>query len=121
MTTQEVASRYYELACQNKWSEIQETLHDENIIQKEPEHSVPAGIEVITRGKTAVVAKSNAHRAMIEAIHSRYTSEPLVAGNFFTIVLRRDVTYKGRPRAISEEIAVIEVQHGKIVSEQFFY
>jgi len=121
MTTQEVAARYYELACESKWGEIQETLHDENILQREPEHGVPAGIEIVTRGKAAVKAKSEAHRAMIEAIHSRHTSEPVVAGNFFTTVLKRDVTYKGRPRVNSEEIAVIEVKDGKIVSETFFY
>jgi hypothetical protein len=121
MTTQEVAARYYELACQNNWSEIQETLHDENVESREPENGAPAGIETITRGKAALKAKSDSHRAMIESMHSRHTSEPLVAGNFFTIVLKRDVTYKGRPRAISEEIAVIEVKNGKIVSETFFY
>jgi hydrogenase maturation factor HypE len=121
MTTQEVAARYYELACQNKWSEIHETLHDENIVQHESENGRPAGIEPITRGKVAVQAKSEAHRATIEAIHSRHTSEPLVAGNFFTTVLQRDVTYKGRPRVNSEEIAVIEVKDGKIASETFFY
>jgi len=121
MTTQEVAARYYELACQNKWIEIQDTLHDESIVSREPDHGVPAGIETITRGKAAVKAKTDAHRAMIETMHSRHTSEPLVAGNFFSIALKRDVTYKGRPRAISEEIAVIEVKNGKIVSETFFY
>jgi hypothetical protein len=121
MTTPEVAARYYELACQNKWNEIQENLHDENIVQREPEHGRPPGIDSITRGKTAVKAKSDAHRVMIEAIHSRHTSEPLVAGNFFTTTLQRDVTYRGRPRVNSEEIAVIEVKDGKIVAETFFY
>ena len=121
MTTKEVAARYYELACQSKWHEIHETLHDDNIVQREPEQDRPPGIESVTRGKVAVKAKSDAHRAMIEAIHSRYTSEPLVAGNFFTITLQRDVTYRGRPRVNSEEIAVIEVKNGKIVSETFFY
>lgn len=121
MTTQEVAARYYELACQNKWNEIHETFHDENIVSREPEKGVPAGIEPITRGKAAVRAKGEAHRAMIEAIHGRHTSEPVVGGNFFSLALQRDVTYKGRPRAISEEIAVIEVSNGMIVSETFFY
>jgi hypothetical protein len=121
MTTQEVAARYYELACQNKWSEIHETLHDENIIQRESENGRPAGIEAVTRGKAAVKEKSDAHRATIEAIHSRHTSEPLVGGNFFSTVLKREVTYRGRPRVNSEEIAVIEVKNGKIVAENFFY
>lgn len=121
MTTQQVAARYYELAIQNKWSEIHETFHDEDIISKESEHGVPPGIDPITRGKAAVKAKGDTHRTMIEEIHSRYTSEPLVAGDFFSIVLRRDVTYKGKPREISEEIAVIGVKDGRIVSETFFY
>ena len=121
MTTQEVAARYYELACQSKFNEIHETLHDENILQREPEHGAPAGIEPVTRGKAAVKAKSDAHRTMIEAVHSRHTSEPVVAGNFFTTVLKRDITYRGRPRTNTEEIAVIEVKNGKIVSETFFY
>lgn len=121
MTTQEVAARYYELACQNKWNEIHETFHDENIVSKESEQGVPPGIDPVTRGKAAVKAKGDTHRAMIETIHSRFTSEPLVAGNFFSLVLRRDVTYKGKPREISEEIAVIGVKDGKIISETFFY
>jgi hypothetical protein len=121
MTTQEVAARYYELACQNKWNEIHETIHDENIIQREPDHGRPPGIDAITRGKAAVKAKSDAHRATIEAIHSRHTSEPLVAGSFFTTTLQRDVTYRGRPRVNSEEVAVMEVKNGRIVSETFFY
>ena len=121
MTTKEVAARYYELANQGKWSEIQEIFHDDNIVSREPEQGAPAGIEAITRGKAAVKAKSDNHRAMVETLHSRHTSEPQVAGNFFTTVLKRDVTYKGKPRIYSEEIAVIEVRDGKIVSETFFY
>jgi len=40
----------YGLACQN---EIQEILHDENIVSREPEHGAPPGIETITKGKAA--------------------------------------------------------------------
>src|SRR5579872_6720264 len=107
MTTQEVAARYYELACQNNWGEIHEAFHDENIVSREPETGAPAGIPIVTKGKAAVKMKSDNHRAMIETMHSREISEPLVAGDFFTVVLKRDVTYKGRPRVHSEEIAVI--------------
>ncbi len=121
MTTKDVAARYYDLALQNKWHEIHETLHDDNIVQREPEQGRPPGIEAITRGKAAVKAKSDAHRVTIEAIHSRHTSEPVVAGNFFTTALQRDVTYRGKARVNSEEIVVIEVKNGKIVSETFFY
>ena len=121
MTTQEVANRYYELASQSKWTEIQDGFYDENVISQEPEHAASRGWEVITKGLEAVKAKSKKNREMIETIHGRDCSEPIVGGNFFSIVLKRDVTFKNGPRMQSEEIGVFQVAEGKIVLEQFFY
>jgi hypothetical protein len=121
MTTQEVANRYYELACQSKWLEIQDELHDDNVICQEPEHVASRGVQVMTKGREAVKAKSIANRGMIETIHSQYCSEPIVGGNFFSVVLKRDVTFKNKPRMELEEICVFQVAEGKIISEQFFY
>jgi hypothetical protein len=121
MTTQEVASRYYELAGQNKWLEIQDEFHDDTVISQEPEHAAARGVQVMTKGREAVKVKTNANREMIDTIHSQYCSEPLVAGNFFSVVLKRDVTFKNRPRMSLEEICVFQVREGKIVLEQFFY
>lgn len=121
MTTQEVANRYYELASQSKWTEIQTELHDDNVLCQEPEHAALRGVQIMTKGREAVTAKSIANREKIETIHSQYCSEPIVAGNFFSIVLKRDVTFKNAPRMNAEEIGVFQVTGGKIVSEQFFY
>lgn len=121
MTTQEVATRYCELASQGRWTEIQDQLHDDNVICQEPEHAALRGVQVITKGKDAVKAKSVANREMIETLHSQYCSEPIVAGDFFTVALKREVTFKGKPRMTREEICVFQVTNGKIVSEQFFY
>jgi hypothetical protein len=121
MTTQEAANRYYELATQSKWTEIQDELHDDTVICQEPEHVASRGVQVMTEGREAVKAKSIANREMIETIHSQYCSEPIVAGNFFSVALKRDVTFKNKPRMKLEEICVFQVTEGKIVSEQFFY
>jgi hypothetical protein len=121
MTTQEVANRYYELASQSKWIEIQEELHDDNVISQEPEHAASRGIQVMIKGREAVKAKATANRETIDTIHSQFCSEPVVAGNFFSLGLKRDVTYKGRPRVQLEEICVFQVKEGKIVLEQFFF
>lgn len=121
MTTQEVANRYCELANQNKWPEILEELCGEELINKEPEHVIARGIPTITTGLENVKAKGIANRAMIEAVHSQHCSEPLVAGDFFTVVLSRDVTYKGRPRMHREELGVFQLREGKIIAEEFFY
>ena len=121
MTTQQVANRYCELMKQKKRIEIQERLYDKDIINKEPEHAAAMGMAIITKGLDAVKAKSKARGEMIETVHNEYCSEPLVAGNYFTVALERDMTMKGRPRVYLSEIAVFEVKEGKIVSEQFFY
>jgi hypothetical protein len=121
MTTQEVANRYYELARQNRWDEIQDTLHDQDVTCQEPEHVAQRGMQVTTKGKKAVKAKTKANREMIEAIHSQDCSEPAVAGNFFSVALKRDLTFKNKSRMTLEEIGIFQVKDSKIVSEQFFY
>jgi len=47
--------------------------------------------------------------------------EPVVAGNFFTVALTRDLTFTNRPRMQMEEIGLFQVQDGRIVSEEFYY
>ncbi|MBN8854062.1 MAG: hypothetical protein BGO55_06710 [Sphingobacteriales bacterium 50-39] len=121
MTTQETAARYYELASQREFVQIQDTLYDENVVCQESDKAASMGIPVLTNGQEAVKAKGIARRATIEAIHSYTCSEPLVAGEFFSVVLKQEVTFKGRPRIELEEVAVFHVQNGKIVKEQFFY
>jgi hypothetical protein len=121
MTTQKVANRYYELAGESNWTQVQDELHGDNVISREPDHAALRGVQVITEGVEAVKAKTAANREMIETIHSHSCSEPIVAGNFFSIALKRDVTFKGKPRMKQDEICVLQVTDGKIVSEQFFY
>lgn len=121
MTTQDIANRYYELARDSKWTEIQDELHDDNVLCREPEHAASRGIPVMTQGKEALKAKSAANRDKIETIHDQSCSEPIVAGDFFSVALKRDVTFKGMPRRKLEELGVFEVRDGKIVEERFFY
>ena len=121
MTTQQVASRYYELAKKQKWTEIQDELYGDDVVNKEPEHAISMGIPTVTSGLAAVKAKGEARRKLIEAIHGQECSEPVVGGKFFSLSMSRDVTFTGRPRVNLEEIAVFEVRDGKIVCEQFFY
>jgi hypothetical protein len=121
MTTQEIASRYYELASQRQIAEIHDNLYADDIVSQEPEKAAANGLAVITTGREAIKAKGAARRATIEAIHSYSCSTPIVAGEFFSVVLKQEVTFIGRPRLSLEEIAVFQVQNGRIVKEQFFY
>ena len=57
----------------------------------------------------------------IEAAHKRYTTAPVVAGNFFVVGREVDITTQGFGRIQINEIMLYEVKDGEIVSEQFFY
>src|SRR5580658_8018665 len=104
MTVQEVANRYYQLACQGKWLVVIDELHDTNVVCQEPVAAAAKGMQVplMTKGKEAVIAKNMGNLLMIEILHSEYCGEPIVGGDYFSVTLKRDVTYKGRPRMIFE-------------------
>lgn len=117
MTTVEVAARFNQLAQEGKFDLIQEELYDENVKSVEPSHSLWKSVQ----GLDNVRKKGAEWNKMIEVMHDGYTSEPLVAGNFFVCTMGMDVTLKGQPRMKSDEVAVYEVKDGKIVLEQFFF
>src|ERR1700761_2442164 len=120
MTTQELATRYREMMLDRKFIEIQDTYYAEDVVCQEMEKATAMGLAVITQGREAIKAKGVARRATIETMHSYHCSEPLVAGEFFTVVLKQDVTFKGRPRTQVEEVGVFHVKDGKVIKEQFF-
>jgi limonene-1,2-epoxide hydrolase len=116
-TTQEVADRFYELAQQGKFDQIQDELYDENVRSVEPAHSNWQNVQGIDKIKE----KAKQWQEMTEEMHGGYTGKPQVAGNFFSCVMGMDVTIKGQGRVKMDEIAVYEVKDGKIVLEHFFF
>ena len=72
-------------------------------------------------GLEAIKQKGAAFNQMVEEMHSGYSTEPVVAGNHFTVAMGMDVTMKGMGRSKMDEVAVYEVKDGKIVKEQFFF
>jgi len=117
LTTEQVADRFYTLAQQGKFDEIQDELYDSNVKSIEPAHSDWQTVE----GLDKVKEKAVQWQETIEEVHGGYTNAPQVAGNFFSCVMGMDVTLKGQPRLKLDEIAVYEVRDGKIVLEQFFF
>jgi ketosteroid isomerase-like protein len=120
MTTQEVANRFNELAQTGEWNKVQEELYADNAVSIEPAHAAAMGMGN-AEGIDAIKKKGEAFGQMVEEMHGGYSSEPLVAGNHFTVAMGMDVTMKGAGRMKMDEIAVYEVKDGKIVKEQFFF
>ena len=118
MTTQEVANRYMELEKQGKYDQIQDELYSADCESIEPPHA--QGLKSV-KGIEAIKEKGRQFGEAIEEMHGGYCSEPVVAGNHFSVAMGMDVTFKGQPRMNMDEVAVFKVENGKIVSEQFFF
>ena len=118
MTTQEIASRYNQLAQAEKWFDIQEEFFAENIRSIDPPESPYFGY---AEGKESVRKKGETFTKKITAVHRLYTSEPVVAGDHFAVAREVDITVEGHGRIQINQIMMYEVKDGKIVLEQFFY
>lgn len=122
MTTQEVANRYYELARQGKWFEIQDELFADDVRSVEPEDA-PLRYRYLksAEGKDNVRRKAEEWVSRVETLHSMYFSEPVVGGNHFSMAWGIDADVSGLGRKKIDEIMLYEVRDGQIVLERFFY
>ena len=118
MTIQEVASKLVELCRQGQFEAAQKEFYTDQTTSTEPDNS--PGFKSVT-GLDKIIEKGHQFQAMIEAVHSVSISDPVIAGDWFSINLLMDVTLKGMGRVNMDEIAVYHVKNGKVMSEEFFY
>ncbi len=117
MTTQEVANQLVDYCRQGQFTEAQTNLYHANAKSVEPAGSGWPDVE----GMEGIAAKGEQWSNMVQEVHGVTISDPIVAGNFFSISMANDVTFKEGGRMLMEEICIYEVQEGKIVTEQFFF
>ncbi|HTU46010.1 MAG TPA: nuclear transport factor 2 family protein [Bryobacteraceae bacterium] len=119
MTTVDVAVTLVRLCSEGKFQEATEKLYSQDIVSVEA--GAPPGQSRESKGLDAVRAKgewwTNNHE-----VHSSTVEGPLVAGSYFAVTFKLDVTFKPEAKRFQmEEIGVYKVADGKIVSEEFFY
>ena len=118
MTTQEIATRFNELAQQEKWFEIQDEFFADNVKSIEPPGSLYFGY---AEGKSSVRKKAEEFVKKIQDFHGAYTTQPVTGGNHFAVGRGMEITVEGFGRIKIDQIMLYEVKDGRIVSEQFFY
>ena len=117
MTTQEIANRLVELCRTGQNDTAYKELFHENAVAVEPaKWNVPD-----TVGVEALLQKAKGWQEDMVEMHDSSVSDPLVAGDYFTVTMMVDLTTKSRGRNKMEEICLYEVQDGKIVKESFFH
>lgn len=114
MTNEQIAKRLIQLCEETKFTEARKELYFIEAKSIESDNSSIIGIE-------AMLEKGKKWSSEIEQIHSVKCSKPIFAARFFSTKFTWDILYKEKGRVQWEEIAVYEIQKGKIVLEKFFY
>ena len=118
MTTQEVANRLVELCRTGSYEQAIKELYSEEIVSVEAEGTE----DRVVKGLASIVEKGKKFEAQLDKINSTTITDPIVAGNLFSIGMLMNVKMKGVPVPIDmDEICVYTVSNGKIVREEFFY
>ena len=119
MTTQEIGNRLVELCREGKFTDAVTELYSDDIVSMEA--GAPPGGSRESKGIAAIRGKGEWWVANHD-IHSSAVEGPLVAGDYFAITFKFDITFKpADKRHLMEEVGVYKVADGKIVYEEFFY
>lgn len=118
MTTQEIANRLVAMCRNGQTEEAKEELFAQDIISIEPREGI---LPKETRGMDGIRKKAGLFVSMVEGFYSDTISDPIVAGDYFSLSWTSDLKMKGEPRQTNSELCVYKTSGGKIVSEQFFY
>jgi hypothetical protein len=120
MNTEQIAQRLVQLCREGKGPQAQDELYAQDAQSIEMEGAMP-GNSGIAKGMDAIREKSRQFNADIEEVHGGTVGDPIVIGNWFSLTMSLDVTFKSRGRVNMQEICVYQVKDGKVVREQFFY
>lgn len=113
METEVIAGKLIELCRKGQFLQAQYELYDNDIVSIDPD-----GTRTI--GSANMHAKEQRFLHHLERIYSISFTDPQIAGNFFTTVLRMEVETQKTGFLNFSEVCVYQVAGGKIVFEQFF-
>jgi hypothetical protein len=118
MTTKQVADQLVKMCRAGKVEEAKQELFTEETISIEPGEGV---LPKETKGLKAIQQKAELFISTVEEFYNSTITDPIIAGDYFSIAWDTDIKMKGQQRQTMSEICLYKVKDGKIVSEQFFY
>ncbi len=113
-TVHEIANRLISLCTQQKFMEAYTELFAEDAVSIDPIYD-----NVPLTGLSNLLERERQF-LVVSQVHDTKVSDPVLAGNYFTVNFAVDFTTVGQDRKLVEELAIYKVENGKIVSQQFF-
>jgi hypothetical protein len=118
MTTQEIADLLIDMCRKGQVEEAKEKLFSYDIMSIEPVEGI---LPKEAKGMDAIKTKAELFISKVENFYGSTISDPVVAGDYFSISWDTDIQMKGEGRKTMSELCVYKTKAGKIISEQFFY
>ncbi|MBT8495453.1 MAG: nuclear transport factor 2 family protein [Deltaproteobacteria bacterium] len=122
MSAKEIGEKLVAYCKQGKNADAINELYADNVVSVEAAQSPAAEMPRELNGKEAILGK-NKWWSENHEVHSAEVNGPFPHGdNKFAVQFNYDVTFKpASQRMQMNEIAVYEVQDGKVAREEFFY
>lgn len=118
MTTKQIADSLVAMCREGKVEEVKAVFFTEETISIEPrEGFLPKEV----KGLKAIQQKAELFISMVDEFYGITLTEPVIAGNYFSIGWQTDIKMKGEDRKLDNEICLYQVKDGKIISEHFYY
>ncbi|MFC4221677.1 SnoaL-like domain-containing protein [Flagellimonas marina] len=116
MTTQDVADKLVALCRDGKYQEAY-GLYAQDAVSLE----MPGMPNAVTEGLENILQGFQQWMESIQETHGGTIGDPVVAGNHFAVAMTSDVTFRDGNRMNMEEVALYQVQDGKIKKASFHY
>jgi len=108
MKTSEIAMRLTELCRKNEFVQAEKELYDANVVHIETDGTAFRGIDDVMQKEVDFLKQ-------LKSPPVTQVSEPLVAGNYFTIRLKMQCDHNQRGKIDLDELLVYKVADGKII------
>ena len=118
MTTKEVADKLVTMCREGQVEEAKLEFYTDDTVSIEPTNGI---LPKETKGLKAIQNKAELFISLVEQFYGSVITDPVVAGDYFSVAWDTDIQMKGAERKTMSEICLYKVKNGKIVSEQFFY
>ena len=118
MTTTEIAHLLVDMCRKGQVEEAKEQLFADDITSIEP---VEGNLPKETKGMEGIKKKAELFISLVENFYGSVISDPVIAGDYFSVAWETDIQMKGEARKTDSELCVYKTKDGKIISERFFY
>jgi hypothetical protein len=115
-TIHEIANGLKEMLSEQKFVEAYQLLFSEDAESIDPLNTSGQPL----KGLTTLLNREKDFLSRITSIDKISLSEPVIAGNYFTMSLYMSFEVQGQGHMEVNELCVYKVKDGKIISQQFF-